>query len=87
MKKRTQEEINRQIEGLTKMKDTLPEYSKLGNLNHKIIDAQILFLKEENLPEEWEDELDWGDELEEILTEAQEAIYWLSGEREEDLFE
>jgi hypothetical protein len=44
-KMRTPEEIKRQVEGLVKMKEWIPEYSKLGDPNHKAIDLQIDILK------------------------------------------
>lgn len=43
MKKRTQDEVARQIDGLKKQKEALPEYSKFGDPNWEKIDAQIRY--------------------------------------------
>ena len=46
MKNRTPEEITRQIEGLKKMKTTIPERSHFGDENWAQIDAQLDILED-----------------------------------------
>jgi hypothetical protein len=79
MAKRTQEEINRQIEGLLKMKETLPEYSFFNDNNWKQIDTQVEVLKGDLDADEVEDD--------DFYSSALDAEDWLNGERDEDLFE
>ncbi len=90
MTKRTQEEINLQIEGLLKMKETLPEFSFFGDKNWENIDIQIEILKGDVKSDSlWEDES--AEEFEEgdndLYYSAIDAEQWLNNEREEDLFE
>lgn len=83
-----QEEIQRQIDGLLKMKEWLPERSMFGDPNHEIIDAQVSILDGTNELEDI-DEGDWDemDEQNKIFRGAEEAQQWLDEERDEDLFE
>jgi hypothetical protein len=88
--KRTQAEIDRQIEGLTKMKDHLPEYSMFGDANWEKIDAQIAVLKGEAEPNDYyinEDGEDYEDGDNDVWSEAERASQWLDGEENDDLFE
>jgi hypothetical protein len=85
MAKRTQEEINLQIEGLIKMKDKLPEFSFFGDNNWEKIDNQIKVLNGEATSDDFyidEDSIDNS-----YYMSAQEAENWLNKETEEDLFE
>lgn len=77
---RTQEEINRQIEGLKKMKENLPETNFFGDNNWEVIDAQIDILQ----GGDYEDyqEADYA-----IEAAAYDATGWLEGDIDEDLFE
>ena len=89
-KKRTAVEIELQIEGLRKMKETLPEVSGTGTENWKEIDAQIEVLKGVSIADyfyadETAEEYEDGDN--DIYNRALEAEEWLSGERDDDLFE
>ncbi len=77
---RTQEEIERQIEGLEKMKESLPETNFFGENNWLPIDAQIAILK-------GGDYEDYADEEYYIESSALEAKYWLDDDNEDDLFE
>lgn len=77
---RTQEQIQRQIEGLKKMKETLPEFSSFGDPNHKSIDAQIKVLNGKD-PE------DYADAQAQIYDWSVDAAMWLDGSRDEDLFD
>lgn len=85
---RTQEEINRQIEGLKNQKEALPEYSQLGTPNWAMADAQIDILKGGDIAdyelEEWDDQE--GDEGE-IYRAAEEAVDWLDEANDGDLFD
>lgn len=85
---KSQEEIKRQIDGLLQMKTWLAEYSAFGTPNHEIIDAQISILDGSNELSDI-DEGDWEDhdEQNEIFREAEEAVMWLDGDRDEDLFD
>lgn len=85
---RTQEEINRQIDGLLKMKTWLPEFSMFGDPNWEKIDAQVSVLKGGSKDDF--DEGDWEamDETNQIYRAAEEAEDWLSDDiTMEDLFE
>ena len=85
---RTKEEIERQIEGLTKMKEWLPEYNMFGSPNHKRIDAQISILDEsEKLDDIDEGDWDQPDETNDIYRDAEEAKNWLDDKDYDDLFE
>lgn len=90
MGKRTQVEIDRQIEGLKKMKGTLPEHSVFGGNNWDSIDAMIAVLKGEKKPDyyyqdEHAEEFEESDN--EIWSDAERANEWLQGNETEDLFE
>lgn len=88
-KKRTQEEIERQIQGLLKMKETLPQKSFFGDDNWAKIDAQIAVLKGEATPDDYyidEKSEDYEDGDNDVWSEAERAESWLNGERG-DLFE
>lgn len=90
MQKRTEEEIKRQIEGLEKMKTTLPHFSKFGDDNWKKIDAQVAVLKGEKKPDDYyqdetAEEFEDGDN--DIWQAAEEAEQWLNGHNNEDLFD
>lgn len=86
---RTQEEIQKQIEGLESMKTKLPEFSAFGTPNWEMFDMQISILDGsvdfEDLEED-EDLLDEG-EPDEVYNAAQEAQYWLDGYSDDDLYE
>jgi hypothetical protein len=87
---KTQEEINRQIEGLKKMKTTLPEFSHFGDKNWEKIDAQLDVLedkKEANDFYEGESAEEFEDGDNDIYNAAVEAEDWLDGNSDEDLFE
>ncbi len=85
---KSQEEIDRQIEGLENMKTTLSEYSAFGTPNHQIADAQISILNGSSDKDDFE-EGDWNemDEENQIFRGVEEAQEWLDGERDEDLYE
>jgi hypothetical protein len=85
---RTQEEIKRQIEGLENEKKVLPEYSKFGDPNHAIIDAQISIIDgSKELSDIDEGDWDEMDEDNKIYRGAEDAEMWLSGDMKDDLFE
>jgi hypothetical protein len=88
MKSKTKQEIDAQIKGLELMKAGIPEYSMFGSPNHLIIDAQISILKGEEDLEDF-DEGDWEsmDEDNQVYRGAEDAVQWLDGDREEDLFD
>jgi tellurite resistance-related uncharacterized protein len=83
---RSQEEINRQIEGLKAMKQSLPEYNLFGENNWEGINAQIAVLKGEENYEEYRDE-EFDIEEDYIYTRAEEADTWLRGLNDDNLFE
>lgn len=86
---RTQQEIDRQVEGLKKERASLPEYSMFGDPNHAIIDAQIEILRGDKMLTDF-DEGDWDelDETNKIYSGAEDAENWLNGTGDEydDLF-
>jgi hypothetical protein len=89
-KKRTEEEIKRQIDGLKKMKETLPEHSIFGNNNWEAIDAQLDILEGKKEKEDFyinETSDEYEDGCNDIYFEAEKAESWLDGETNEDLFE
>lgn len=90
MAKRTQDEINRQIEGLKKDRTTIPETSMFGDKNWEKIDAMIAVLEGKKSPnyyyiDESEEEYEEGDN--EVYFDAERAAEWLKGNETEDLFD
>lgn len=84
---RTQEEIQRQIDGLLKQKERLPEYSAFGDPNHLIFDAQISILDgSKELSDIDEGDWDEMDEDNKIYRGAEEADNWLNEFDDDDLF-
>lgn len=85
---RTQEEINRQIDGLKSMKSWLPETSGFGIPNWQKIDAQISILNGDETLEDF-DAGDWEemDDDNKVYRAAEDAEQWLDGDSDEDLFE
>lgn len=86
----TQEAINRQIEGLLKMKQTLPEKSFFGDRNWEKIDTQVDVLKGNvKSGSLYHDESveDFEESDNEMYFAALEAEDWLNGDSEDDLFE
>lgn len=89
---RTQEEIDRQIAGLSKEKQMLPEFSGLGTPNHAMADAQIDVLQNikdadefaDDMPDEEDENFDDANEIHNAAISAEE---WLDGHRTEDLFD
>lgn len=87
---RTQQEIERQIEGLKKMKATLPKKSMFGDDNWAKIDAQISILDGSKRPDHYyndESSEDYQDGDNEIYFEADAAEQWLNGSTNDDLFD
>lgn len=78
---RTKEEIDFQIKGLEKSKETVPEYSAFGDNNWEQIDAQISIIKEEKTIEDFDEESD------EIYFAADLAVQWLNEEYDSNLFD
>lgn len=89
MAKRTQQEIDLQIEGLKRERAELPEFSKFGDKNWGKIDAQISVLEDKTDKDEyWNDESDeeYQDGDNDVYFAAEEAEMWLNGEKKENLF-
>lgn len=89
-KDRTTEEIARQIQGLKKDRERLPEFSMFGGNNWEKIDAQLDVLEDKKDPDDFyvdenTDEYEDGDN--EVYFSAQEAKDWLDGSTDEDLFD
>lgn len=80
---KNQEQIDRQIKGLEKMKAKLPEVNFFGENNHEPIDAQIAILQGES------DYEDFENEEYQIESKAYEAREWMDSDEDddEDLFE
>ena len=85
---RTKDQISRQISGLKKMKEWLPETSLFGEPNWEKIDAQVSILEGEVDFYDF-DEGDWDemDDINKIYIAAEEAQQWLDEETDDDLFE
>jgi hypothetical protein len=83
--KKTQEQIDRQVAGLLKEKETLPAYSAFGTPNHLELDAMISVLKGDEEPDNFHDNPD--DEDGEIYNSAIEAEEWINSKDDYDLFE
>lgn len=79
---RTPEEVLRQIEGLKKLKESLPQFSFFGDNNWEPIDAQLNILESRNTYEDY-DAVEDG----EIESAAYQAEQWLLCKSDEDLFE
>lgn len=95
MKKiRTQAEINIQIEGLKKEKESLPQFSSFGDNNWDLIDAQLDILEGKKIASDFDQLQEDGDtyDLDEqernsiILDAVETAEDWLCGKINENLF-
>jgi hypothetical protein len=89
-KSRTKEEIQRQIDGLKKDKEKLPEYSMFGDNNWERIGNQISVLEGKLDPDSLyvdEGNEDYEDGDNDLYFSAQEANDWLCGSTDEDLFD
>ena len=87
---RTKEEIQKQIDGLTKEKSIVPPVGLFGTKNHLVIDYQIKVLKGEVSPEDLdEDDDDFEDETDfsDVMEKAEETKEWLNGEHNNNLFD
>ena len=90
MTKRTQAEIDAQIEGLKKDRANLPEFSSFGDKNWEKIDTQISVLEGKTKPDDYyEDETaeEYEDGDNDIWQAAEEAEQWLLGNSNENLFD
>jgi len=89
-KPRTQPEIDIQIKGLEKMKETLPRKSFFGDDNWEKIDAMIAVLQGTKVPDDFyidEHDEDYEDGDNDVWSDAERAERWKKGEEDEDLFE
>lgn len=77
---RKQEEIDRQIQGLEKMKDSLPETNFFGENNWEPIDAQLDILRGGRYD-------DYRNDKDSVESAAYRAQNWLDDDNEEDLFD
>lgn len=78
---RTQQQIDRQINGLLEIKKTLPQRSMFGDPNWAGIDAQIEILKGNKTDEDFEDEHEF------VFGQARDAQDWLNCDENGDLFD
>lgn len=87
---RTEEEIRLQVEGLKRMKDIFPEFSKHGNINNwAVIDAQLAVVQGTRDAESYyiEETLQgFCDGDNDAYYEAVRAEDWLLGVTDEDIF-
>ena len=79
--KRTQDEINRQIEGLKADRKSLPEFSLFGNNNWEVIDESIYMLDGRTTLD------DYDEEDEHLFSSLLTVADWLTGAINEDLFD
>ena len=87
--RKTQEEINLQIEGLKNSKKTLPQFSMFGDDNWAKIDAQLDVLEGKKDPDDFyvdetAEEFEEGDN--DVYTAAEDAEMWMDGNYDGDLF-
>lgn len=83
---RTQQEIERQIKGLEKEKQTLPEFSFFGYPNHLAIDYQIMTLKGEITLEQYNEvgcDDEYYDRIAGFIADVED---WLNRYSDDDLF-
>ena len=88
--KTTPEEIARQIAGLKKEKETLPEFSFFGDSNWKKTDAVIEVLEGKAKADSFyvnENSEEYEDGDNDIYFEAERAEQWLAGVENEDLYD
>lgn len=88
--KKTQQEIDEQIKGLIKSKDTLPRHSMFGDDNWGKIDAQISILNGSKVPDWYyvdESAEEYNDGDNDTYFAASDAADWMKGDREENLFD
>jgi hypothetical protein len=89
MNQRTQDEINRQIEGLKKEKEGISLRTMFGASSHEKIDAQIAVLEGRSEPDDFyidESSEEYSDGDNDVYFAAEEAENWLRGHSKEDLF-
>ena len=79
IKMRTEEEKQRQIEGLKRERETLPEISFFGDNNWEPIDAMVSMLMGLTSYQDYED-------VSNVESEAYRCQSWLDGNTDEDLF-
>ena len=80
---RTQEEINRQIEGLLREKKSSPKVSVFGRATHEGIDVQIQILRENQRADDYADADEFSDY---VYNQATLAGEWMESSMENDLF-
>lgn len=80
---RTQEEIDRQVEGLRKEKESIPELNTFNENNWEVIDAQIAIIMGDA---EVEDYVSDSESETYVEVAVQDAQYWLDGDYGDDLF-
>jgi hypothetical protein len=78
----TDDEVEKEIEGLRKIKPKLPAQNYFNENIHDAVDAQIAVL-EERMEEDDVDE-NYGDDADNVRSSAQDACAWLNGEHETD---
>lgn len=78
---RTQDEINRQIEGLKADRKSLPEFSLFGNNNWEVINESIYMLDGRTTLD------DYDEEDEHLFSSLLTVADWLTGAINEDLFD
>ena len=78
---RTPDEVLRQIEGIRKQRERLPEHNFFGDDNYAAFDAQIEILQGSKTYDDYEDDESYTE------TEAYRAKEWLEGNSDEDLFD
>lgn len=83
---RTQQEIERQIKGLEKEKQTLPEFNFFGDPNHLAIDYQIKTLKGEITLEQYNEDGCDDEYYDRIAASIADAEDWLNEYNLDDLF-
>ena len=78
---RTQDEINRQIEGLKADRKSLPEFSLFGDNNWEVIDESIYMLESRTTLD------DYDEEDQHLFSSLLTVADWLTGAINEDLFD
>lgn len=89
---RSQEEIQRQIDGIEAMKEWLPEENVFGDNNWEIMDIQVGILDgsidpNKDLSEIFDEDIYDQEANYQIECAIQETVDWLEGVNDDDLFE
>ena len=92
MKKRSKEEIEKQIAGLKAMKKRMLAHSFFGDNNHAGIEVQLDLLEGKSFAsdyEEFNEQDHWfpEEDLDYVREQAEQAEQWMNGETDDNLYD